>query len=104
MYIETPILIPDDIIVDGFSHEDWFFCGSIIREHFELPKKVTQIQFRAHQEQKPGRIKVQFGVGEQDDHDLVDGFETYYCILTWAIISKLIGSCKTWYVELYYWE
>ena len=92
---------------------DWSFCRSYLREYFEIPAGVKQIQFRAFDEPGPGRTKVKFvhygsvvtcggvsGVHVDGDKNLREYLVSY----TQDAIKKVAGRRKIWYVDVYYWE
>lgn len=117
-YIESPVLYkishgdyceipnPDDN-QEGF---DWILCGDTLREIFDVPRGVKQIQFRAYKEPGSRRVPMNFSrlYGQwfkwfDEEEDVWKEGELLDC-LTADAIRQLIKKRNNWYVECYYWE
>lgn len=85
---------------------DWTVCRDTIRLVFDVPAKAKIIQFRAYRKNASGRCRVKFrsySPRVKIDSDFADPLNDYLFSWTHAIIMRLLGRRKTWYVECYYW-
>lgn len=101
-YIESPVL-NTELYGTAFTNFDgWYFCANGLRDHFELPKNVSKIQFRAYK--KPGRDRAEVSfMGTFYNACIIDGILGFLDTRTMGKIHKLRGRCRHWYVKLYYW-
>lgn len=97
---------------EGYHEQSWWFCGTSMRDCFDLPMNTKAVQFRAFTEPGPGRWEIKFGTAGTDEvccraRYEGEGEAKLYWLdddtLDRDIFGLLGRRRKTWYVEVFYW-